>query len=145
VKEGYGRAFNSVEGEGLRESSSGALSKFCRGACQPLSIHLLLTLTYRNEFMNKVEKLFLNKAIQRGGVLLFSKKDALEFVAECRRQNVQVLGIDGFYLTEKSTQPSMDNSIDYSSNFLSKEWNVDPIQFLIQLGDDMYFEIVCAD
>jgi len=64
--------------------------------------------------MNKVEKMFLEKGVKRGGILLYSKKDALEFVGACKDHEIGLLGIDGFFISETTTQPSMEDSVDYS-------------------------------
>jgi hypothetical protein len=105
----------------------------------------LLILLNPDEFMNKVEKLFLSKAINRAGIYLYAKENALNFVEECKKQDVTVLGIDSFYLTESTIQPSMDNSIDFSTASIGKGIFDEAIQFLKQRGDDLYFEIVCAE
>jgi hypothetical protein len=104
----------------------------------------LLILLSPDEFMNKVEKAFLGKAINRAGIYLYSKRNALDFLEECKRQDVPVLGIDSFYLTESTIQPSMDNSIDFSTRSFEKEILDEAIRFLKQRGDDLYFEIVCT-
>lgn len=106
---------------------------------------VLLTLLNPDEFMNKVEKLFLNNAINRGGIYLYSKENALKFVEECKRQDLAILGIDSFYLTDSTIQPSMDNSIDFSRRSFEKGFFDEAIQFLKQRGDNLYFEIVCAE
>ena len=95
--------------------------------------------------MNKVEKAFLGKAINRAGIYLYSKRNALDFLEECKKQDVPVLGIDSFYLTESTIQPSMDNSVDFSTRSFEKKILDEAIQFLKQRGDDLYFEIVCAE
>ncbi len=105
----------------------------------------LLTLLDPNKFMNKVEKLFLSKAINRGGIYLYSKGDALEFVEECKNQDMPVLGIDSFYLTDSTIRPSMANSVDFSTRSFEKGIFDEAIRFLKQRGDDLYFEIVCAE
>jgi hypothetical protein len=104
----------------------------------------LLILLSPDEFMNKVEKAFLGKAINRAGIYLYSKRNALDFLEECKKQDVPVLGIDSFYLTESTIQPSMDNSIDFSTRSFEKEILDEAIRFLKQRGDDLYFEIVCT-
>lgn len=105
----------------------------------------LLILLSPDEFMNKVEKAFLGKAINRAGIYLYSKRNALDFLEECKKQDVPVLGIDSFYLTESTIQPSMDNSVDFSTRSFEKKILDEAIQFLKQRGDDLYFEIVCAE
>src|ERR1700722_11436652 len=105
----------------------------------------LLILLSPDAFMNKVEKAFLCKAINRAGIYLYSKRNALDFLEECKKQDVPVLGIDSFYLTESTIQPSMDNSVDFSTRSFEKKILDEAIQFLKQRGDDLYFEIVCAE
>jgi len=98
--------------------------------------------------MNNIEKKYENVAVVRGGVFLLDKVNAMAFIADCEIEAVAILGIDGFYLTEESTQPSMEDSIDFSSsNLLSMEVNKFDyaIRFVKSRNDNMYFEIVCAD
>lgn len=59
---------------------------------------------------------FRDRAVKRGGLLLFSGRDALCVIDEARLQGIKVLGIDGFYLFEKATQPSLEDSIDFTVN-----------------------------
>ncbi len=97
--------------------------------------------------MNEVEKKFKSKAIIRGGVSLFSKENALSFVVACQKNNIEILGIDGFVLTECTTQPSMENSIDFSSRRYSQKLESvysEAIHFLNEKDDSLFFEIVCS-
>lgn len=92
---------------------------------------------------NKIEYLFKDTVIRRGGIDFYNKADALRFIDECVKLGVAILGIDGFFLTEKSTQPSSENSIDYTS----KSTQVDNIyssakEFLESRDENLYFEIV---
>lgn len=91
--------------------------------------------------MNKVEKLFAAKAIIRGGILLFSKNDALCFVKECKKNGIVILGIDGFFLTRTATRPSLEDSVDYSS--LLKIDYEKIMEFIRKSKNELYFEIVC--
>ena len=84
-----------------------------------------------NEQMNKVELLFLGKAIRRGTII------------KCERQQVVILGIDGFYLTDTTTQPSMENSVDYSVRHFDKDLYQNAIRFLEERDQNLHFEIVC--
>ena len=93
--------------------------------------------------LNKIEYLFKDTVIRRGGIDFYNKDDALRFVEECKNREVDILGIDGFFLTEKTTQPSSENSIDYTS----KSTQVDNIyasakEFLESRDENLYFEIV---
>lgn len=57
--------------------------------------------------MNKVEQIFIEIAVEREGLFLYSKENALEFVKECGKGKINLLGIDGFLITDESTQPRM--------------------------------------
>lgn len=98
--------------------------------------------------MNRVEKIFFDRAVERGGLLLFTKMIAIKFVEECKRQNLGILGIDGFYISENKTQPSMENSVDFSSTYyIQKTQNIysDALRFLQTKDENLFFEIVCGD
>jgi len=94
--------------------------------------------------MNNVERMFLDRSLNKSGIIVYSKKDALDFVAECRRQNIRLLGIDGFFIWDIYMQPSQEDSVSYSY--------MDPdtvygraIEFLDSRADGLYFEIVCDE
>ena len=98
--------------------------------------------------MNRIEKLLENKAIKRSGILLFSKENALLFIEACKESKIQILGIDAFYLFGECIQPSLDNSVDFSSSgYTLKTENIysDAIIFLREKDEKMFFEIVCAE
>jgi hypothetical protein len=80
------------------------------------------------------------KPVVRGGIALYQADAALEVVTAAQRDGIEVLGIDGFFMTDTSTQPSMDHSADFSDG------SADAVAFLhSQLGSGMYFEVVLAD
>ena len=93
--------------------------------------------------MNKVEKIFMDKAVNRSGIILYSKKNALEFIKECSKNHIRLLGIDGFFITDKTTQPSLEDSKDFSTGTHSQNVYDEAIEFLKNREDDLYFEIVC--
>ena len=92
--------------------------------------------------MNKVEQMFIKKGIRRGGIILYSKKDALEFIKECSKYEVEVLGIDGFFITNTTTQPCLEDSVDFSTSSFANVYEK-AIEFLENRKSDLYFEIVC--
>ena len=94
--------------------------------------------------MNKVEVLFLDRAIKRAGVLLFSKKDTLDFIEQCEYYKIVILGIDGFFISKYKTLPSMEDSIDYSSSLLSDDIYKKAIEFVNERNDSLHFEIICG-
>jgi hypothetical protein len=97
--------------------------------------------------LNKIEEQFSNRFLRHGGVLLLSKSDAMEMVLTCITQGVRVLGIDGFWLRGDMIQPSLENSVDFSSRELQASYLDpafrDPIEFLKTRDDHMMFEVVC--
>ena len=52
--------------------------------------------------------------VVRGGELMLRAADATAFVRRCRERDIQILGIDGFHLTDTTIQPDMGESIDLS-------------------------------
>lgn len=95
--------------------------------------------------MNSIERKFVNRGIERGGILLLQRNDAIKFIEECQKQNVIILGIDGFFITEDLTQPSMEHSIDISNKtFTKSEYNM-LTRFLQDKNSTMYFEIICKE
>ncbi|MCL2413111.1 MAG: hypothetical protein FWC98_03125 [Bacteroidales bacterium] len=97
--------------------------------------------------MNSVEKLFESKAIMSGGIMLFTKENALLFIEACKEYGVPILGIDAFYLWGNSVQPSMENSVDFSMpDYMLKTENVysDAVVFFEEKNENLFFEIVCG-
>jgi hypothetical protein len=97
--------------------------------------------------MNAVEKLFESKAIKRGLMLIYTKEDALQFVQECQKQNVGILGIDAFFLfpDTNAIQPSHADSIDFSSgSYSGTDIYNDALTLINTREPSMYFEIICA-
>lgn len=93
--------------------------------------------------MNRIENLFKDRVIQSGGINLYSKYDALSFIEECEKEAIYILGIDGFYITEDTTEPSLENSIDFSILSLNKERIYSMVkEFLDKKGENLFFEII---
>ncbi len=101
--------------------------------------------------MKEVEKIISLKSINRNGLFLFSKEDAKEFLNACKSENIEIIGIDGFWLKENKIIPSMENSIDFSSkHFINRqsahEFFVNiyesAVSFLDSKSDEMFFEII---
>jgi hypothetical protein len=87
-----------------------------------------------------IELLFKPNRLERGGLYLYSKKDSIEFVTLCIREGIRILGIDGFYITYMTTQPSNENSIDFMSSY--EQQKVTAIDFFKDKHDDLFFEII---
>ena len=98
--------------------------------------------------LNNVEKKFLQRGlVQPTGWFILSRKDSLEFLGACKEENIKILGIDGFFLLSDGIQPSMDNSVDFSSDYILKTDDIytDAIEFLKNKDEKLFFEIVCSD
>lgn len=95
--------------------------------------------------MNKVEILFKDQAVIRGGIFLFSKENAFQFIEECRNRDIAILGVDGFFITDVTTQPSMENSVDFSRGQFYGNIYDEAVQFIEGRGNNLYFEIVCSE
>lgn len=98
--------------------------------------------------MNKVEALFQGKRIPRSGTYVYPKQVAIDFINECRKFNIRILGIDALIIREEFTQPSMDNSIDFTASSYrggipKNIWDA-AVNFLEKRDDKYYFEIVCG-
>lgn len=94
----------------------------------------------------EIETEFKSKASVRGGLLLFHPADAIAIVSRCRSEKLRILGIDGFLITENTTQPLMESSVDFSSKSRTKltedNWQ-EAEEFLRQReSSGLVFEIV---
>ncbi len=94
--------------------------------------------------MNPIIEKFRDKAIERSGLFLFSGTDALRVIEEARLRHLAILGIDGIFIIGNKTQPSLEDSVDFT---LGSDRDVDihdaAIDFVKRhenLG--LYFEIV---
>jgi hypothetical protein len=87
---------------------------------------------------------FRAKAFLRGGLLMFAPDDAVELIKAAERTGRKVLGIDGFLLTEHVTQPSLENSVDFSAE-AGRRANVNQraLRFIRERAHQgLHFEIV---
>jgi len=98
--------------------------------------------------MNKVEILFSDKGINRHGLIAYPQVVAIKFIQECKKNNIAILGVDALLIEGNFTQPSMDDSIDftrapYKSNNLKNVWDI-AIDFIKRRDPQYYYEIVCG-
>jgi hypothetical protein len=94
--------------------------------------------------MNRVESLFKDRAILKGGMMFLPRDVAIQFVHECKNLGLKILGIDGFYLFGDAVQPSLDHSIDFS--IINETTNYDKAEQFIMIGpDNVFFEITTDD
>lgn len=94
---------------------------------------------------NQVEKEYMEKAVNRGGILLFEATSAIGFVKRCREFNYRILGIDGFYLDDEKTQPTMEDSIQFDERKGFYQYST-AIEFIEnRKSKGLYFEVVCDE
>ncbi len=61
-----------------------------------------------------LEQTFETRGIRRGGILFLAASDAIALVEAARQQRHPVLGVDSFVITDTTTQPLMEHSMDLS-------------------------------
>lgn len=92
------------------------------------------------EDFNDIEKKFKTKGIVRGKTLLVPINCALEMILEAEKKGINILGIDGFFIKDDVTEPSMDNSVEFDEESLNYE---DAKKFLdSKKNKGLLFEIV---
>lgn len=93
--------------------------------------------------MNQVELSFKDKALVKGGVMLFSKENAIQFIRACEKENLKILGVDSFLMFGEKIQPSLENSIDFSTEGIGATVFDQAAAFVKSKDDKFLFEIVC--
>ncbi len=88
---------------------------------------------------------YLPKSKMHGRTPIFSYYDTLEIIADCKKANIQILGLDGFYINDKSTIPLQEYSIDFTSKAFNYEktsiWEKAK-KFVSENPKDIFYEIV---
>lgn len=106
-------------------------------------------LTSKN-IITKIEKNFLNKALYKSKqIILFPKEVISQIIEECKKQNIRILAIDGYYIrnimdnkTEIKIQPNMMNSIEFDDDIPNEETYKQSFEFLTTIKDErLCFEI----
>ena len=97
----------------------------------------------------QIEAEFRDKGIVRGGLLLLPTKAAIELVHRCRKENLNILGIEGFIIEENVTQPLIEHSIDFTNELNLKRqltsgdsYKIAEDFLKIRIDNDLFFEIV---
>lgn len=91
---------------------------------------------------NAFDLLLQGKAIRRGGLYLYRYDDAITLINLCTANNLQVFGIDTFFVSDGYTHPIMEHSIDLS-NMDASEANIAACRFLDSRKNlDFVYEIV---
>jgi hypothetical protein len=86
---------------------------------------------------------FKSRGIVRGGILILGPHEALAMVARAREQSVPVLGVDGFWITEQTTQPDMEHSIDLGG--AQSSWRRAEEFIRTRADSDLMFEVVADE
>jgi hypothetical protein len=74
---------------------------------------------------------------------MFCARSALDIIERCKQEGVGILGIEGFYLTDKATMPQLDHILDLSSG--TKAYD-DARQFLREgEGLPLFYEFTLDD
>ena len=89
-----------------------------------------------------LERVLADKAMIRGGLKLYRYDDAVSLVTLCDIHNIQILGIDAFFVADGYTHPMMEHSIDLS-NTETTQRNEVAYKFLESKRNlELVFEIV---
>ena len=64
----------------------------------------------------ELEAEFVPRGVLRSGILMLRPDEAIALVRRARAAQVSVLGMDAFRITERSTQPFMEHSTDYTTS-----------------------------
>ena len=92
--------------------------------------------------MEPIEQEFADKGVLRGAVFMLRAQSALEMVRRCREEGIEVLGLDAFRLTEQTTQPLMEQSIDLTKPGEGDCWIRAETFLAARTDSDLYFEVV---
>ena len=92
------------------------------------------------------EKLYETRGERRGGILLFSKEVACEFINDVKKNGFKLLGVESFKVSKAHIQPVQDFSNDESSHKGSQNDFIEITKALIASADnDIKFEVVISE
>lgn len=91
-----------------------------------------------------IARQFIGRGIVRGGTLMLAAESALEMIERARESGVQILGIDGFWVTETTTRPDMGHSVDLGSGGL-ESWDAAATFIQERAGLGLMFEVVADE
>jgi len=95
--------------------------------------------------LTPLEDIFKDVAMIKGSVFLLKPADALSFVESCRKQGVNVSGVEGFRIIGEKIQPVQEHSTDLGNGFNGNPYE-STIAFLSKReGTDLWFEVVTTD
>jgi hypothetical protein len=91
---------------------------------------------------NNIEMFINEKGIRRDGIVLFRPEDAILLIDILFEASIPVLGIDGFYITDSTTQSPIEDIFDNSSGVVSLEIKEELKSFVLARKEKgLYFEI----
>jgi hypothetical protein len=93
--------------------------------------------------MDRVKNAFGNIAIKRDLMHFYSHQNIINIIDFCEKRKIRILGIDGFFLTPTTLQPSQDNSIDFSH--LKDLCINESREFMARMPQNIFYEIVTED
>lgn len=87
---------------------------------------------------------FEKKGVVRGNTIRFPAEVATEVILAAAEEGLRVLGVDGFVITEKTTQPLMEHSVDFSGGLAACENDIQAALEFVKTRESLglYFEIV---
>ncbi len=96
--------------------------------------------------VDELEAKYEARGERRGGILLLSSQDSIDFINEASKNKLKILGIDAFRISSKEIQPILDFSNDESHFKGSQSAFIQFTQELIATADrKIMFEIVISD
>ena len=83
------------------------------------------------------------RGIVRGGTLMLGSSDAIALVDRAEALEIEVLGIDAFWVTDETTRPDMEHSTDF--HLVERSWR-SAREFVVERADlGLMFEVVVND
>ncbi len=88
---------------------------------------------------------YLSNSKQLGRIYVFPYQETLHIIADCKNENIDILGLDGFYIGTDYTIPLQEYSIDFTSNTVNRisisVWDCAE-KFVKSNPKDVFYEIV---
>jgi hypothetical protein len=90
-----------------------------------------------------LEDKFAARGIRRGGILFLAASDAIDLIEAARKQGRAILGVDSFRLTDTTTEPVMEHSVDLSEGEVPADtWSTASEFISARAESGFMFEIV---
>lgn len=92
-----------------------------------------------------IEDKYLSKSKRLGQIHVFPYEETLNIITDCKHENVDILGLDGFYIGTDYTVPLQEYSVDFTSNTVNRMaisvWDLAE-KFVKGNPKDIFYEIV---